>query len=144
MRKLVLLVFICLSACKKDASQNITAYNWVLETAVISPAKTYNGKQETNYMLMDPSTCLQHNFKITFSVDGTYGYSSTGPLCDLLGNDKLLKWTQEGDKIVLSNHNATIVANIIQKDKLVYENNFTENNSGVNYKVIYTYKAKSK
>jgi len=95
-------------------------------------------------MLMDPSTCLQHNFTVTFSADGTYGYSSTGPLCDLIGNDKSLKWTKEGDKITLSNNNAAIIANIIQKDKLVYENNFTDNNLGVNYKVVYTYKAKSK
>ncbi len=144
MRKLVLLVCISLLACKKDASENITAYNWVLETAVISPAKTYNGKQETNYMLMDPSTCLQNSFTITFSADGTYGYSSTGPLCDLIANDKSLKWTKEEDKITLSNNNAAIIANIIQKDKLVYENNFTDNNLGVNYKVIYTFKAKSK
>jgi len=46
MRKLVLLCCICLSACKKDASENITGYNWVLQTAVISPAKTYYVNQK--------------------------------------------------------------------------------------------------
>lgn len=145
MRKLALILCLfCLLSCKKDASEDVTAYNWVLVKATVNPGKMYKGKIETDYMLMDPSTCLANNFTINFSKDGTYAYSSSGPLCDMAQNTSSLVWTQNGKDINLSNTGGTINARIEDKNKLVYANTFSDSNVGQYYTVEYVFSAKAK
>jgi hypothetical protein len=143
MKKLLFVVFIAIFlSCKKDPSKNITAYNWVLTSATISPTKMYKGKSETNYMLMDPSTCLSNNFTIAFAAEGTYGYASSGPLCDIIADNKSMKWTQNADEVSLLHAGETITAKIVAKNTLTYSIRFIEDQ--ISYTVVYKYTAKLK
>ncbi|RZK52546.1 MAG: hypothetical protein EOO91_19140, partial [Pedobacter sp.] len=61
---LVLALFLVALGCKKQtASEDITAYKWVLKTAVISPAITVNGKTTTDYKnSLGEHSCLANNY----------------------------------------------------------------------------------
>ncbi|MBC6111788.1 hypothetical protein ACFOG5_15030 [Pedobacter fastidiosus] len=144
MKKVLLIATICLVfACKKKTIatvDEITAYSWPLTSATITPAKVVNGKPETNFMLLSgSSSCLNNNFTLVFSKDGSYSYTSTGPLCDMISY-KNAKWTKNGNEIKLDDgfgHTGVLnlSGNTITDTYVYNENNIT-------YSVNYTYTAK--
>lgn len=147
MRIKIVLLFACATlffGCKKDTVKDVTAYNWVLQTATRTPGKMFNGKIQTDYLETDPSTCLKNNFSIVFSTNGSHSYTSSGPLCDMTANDGSLKWVQNEADVTLSNtndNNAKIKARL-SGDWLSYTT--TLNDNGTNYTIDWKFKAKSK
>eukprot|EP00388_Colpodella_angusta_P010612 GDKJ01027556.1.p1 GENE.GDKJ01027556.1~~GDKJ01027556.1.p1 ORF type:complete len:148 (+),score=7.02 GDKJ01027556.1:206-649(+) len=142
MKKLVLLLIVLsFLACKKDKVEDLTKYNWILKSAIVTPGKLYDGKLETDYIKTDPSTCLHNSFAINFEKNGTYSYSSNGPLCDLPANDGTLKWEKNGNNVSLINtrsNNITINANL-ESTKLTYTTTFNDSNVGTNYTIVWTF-----
>lgn len=147
MKKLLLILSLCLAlGCKKkndDANVDITKYNWPLESATVSPAMQVEGKAVTNFMTMyGPSGCLNNNYTLSFSENGTFAFTSNGPLCDMISYQNA-KWSKNGNEITLNDgfsKNAR-VAKLEGKnitDKYVFEQN------GTTFTVTYIFTAKSK
>jgi len=138
------LVFLSLGCKKENAADNITAYNWVLETAVINPAITIGSKTGTDYKnLQGEGSCLASNYTMIFLSTGIFQISSNGALCDMVANTKDQKWAKEKNKITLTGNNyLNYNPLIVDGNTMVQTNTFTQNN--VNYTVVYTYKAKIK
>ena len=145
MKSLALLFLIIgFVGCKKQKVDDITKYDWKLETAIVSPGRVFQGKAETNYMKSDPSSCLQNNFAIVFSENGSYGYASNGPLCDMAANDGSMKWEMKDEQIFLTNSKSnqdTIVASL-KGNKLTYTTTFSD--AGTSYNIVWTFMGKSK
>lgn len=147
MKKLLLILSLCLAlGCKKendDANVDITKYTWPLESATVSPAMQVEGKAVTNFMTMyGPSGCLNNNYTLSFSENGTFAFTSNGPLCDMISYQNA-KWSKNGNEITLNDgfsKNAR-VAKLEGKnitDKYVFEQN------GTTFTVTYIFTAKSK
>ncbi|QIL39915.1 hypothetical protein G7074_11950 [Pedobacter sp. HDW13] len=148
MKKLFLILTLCMAlGCKKkndaENTTEITKYNWALESATVSPAMQIEGKAVTNFMTMSgPSGCLNNNYTLSFSENGTFAITSTGPLCDMISYQNA-KWSKKGSEITLNDgfsSNARVVKiegkNIT--DKYVFEQN------GTTFTVTYIFTAKSK
>ncbi|CAH0163052.1 hypothetical protein SRABI27_01403 [Pedobacter sp. Bi27] len=146
MKKLLLILTLCLAfACKKKetlAIDDITSYKWPLQSATVSPVLTVDGKSSSNFMtLSGPSSCLNNNYALSFSSNGSYAFTSTGPLCDMFSFQNA-KWTKSGNEITLNTGfgNTETVnlkgTNIIQK--------YTFEKEGKTYTVTYIFTAKSK
>lgn len=139
---LVILVLFTAFGCKKKSinPEDITQYSWPLSSATISPAMVVNGKPETNFKTMaGPSACLNNNYILSFSKDGSYAFSSNGPLCDMISY-KNAKYTRNGNEIILNdglNHSSiyTLSGNSIT-NKYIFEQN------NVSYTVTYIYNPK--
>ncbi|PWS32449.1 hypothetical protein [Pedobacter paludis] len=144
MKKILLIVTICLAfACKKKTVSevvDITTYNWPLASATITPAKVVDGKSETNLMLISGSSaCLNNNFTLVFSKDGSYAFTSTGPLCDMI-SFKNAKWTKTGNEIKLDDGFGHI--SIYNLSGNIITNNYVYTENNITYTVSYTYTAK--
>lgn len=143
MKKLLLILLICTAfACKKSEvdGSDITRYSWPLVSATVNPAMVVNGKAETNFKTMaGPSGCLNNNYTLSFSKDGSYAFTSNGPLCDMISYQNST-WTKSGNEITLSDglgHDTKVTLNgnsITQK--YVFEQN------GTTHTVTYLYTAK--
>lgn len=134
---LILLSF----SCKKDnASENITAYHWVLKTQVASSAVTLNGKTSTDYLsLQNPEGCSR-NFAFTFYDTGIFAVSSNGSLCDMVANSDRQKWTREDDQITLDYGYGPSPAKLtIRGNTMTQTGNLTMN--GSTHTIVSTYKA---
>lgn len=146
MKKLALisLLFIAFGCKKKNQTiEDITTYNWVLTSATINPAKVFDGKAQTNYMLYSPSSpCLNHNYTLIFHTNGIYGVGSNGPLCDMLASTDKFKYTKKGDEIILSNEFVSDQVLKLNGNKITTEQTTEEN--GKRYTITYTYTAKKK
>ena len=134
--------------CKKDiAIDDVTSYNWVLKTQVISPAITVNGKTSTNNVsLQNPEGCTK-NFTYTFHETGLYTVSSNGALCDMFNNHDAQIWKLEGNQLILEHGNAvTYGSSIIQlsmnKNMLIHTTSLTS--GGINHTITSTYIAQKK
>lgn len=150
MKKLILFFCACmLLSCKKDSAsinnEDITNVKWVLKTAVVDrPLPTSNGGVTTDYIAINGSqSCLGSNYTLTFLSDGTYQFSSTGALCDMIANQKNQIWTRENaDTIILNKGSGREITITLAGNKLTY---ILANTPGVVYwAVLYTFKAKSK
>ena len=105
MKKLILfLAIVSAIACKKDsADEDVTKYNWVLNTATVSPAITINGKTSTDYKnILGEHSCYASNYTINFLENGLFTISSTGALCDMIPNSDQFKWTRDGNELTLN------------------------------------------
>jgi len=142
MKKLVsFLILIVLIGCKKDPSDDITKYNWVLESEVVTPAITYNGKTSTDYMMLrGPESCAK-DYTISFASNGIFTVSSNGALCDMKKNDDTQKWSRGGNKLSLSFGNS-VTPLTINEDSLVGTTTLVIN--GASFQIVSTYRAKSK
>ncbi len=150
MKNLFLLLCVCtLFACKKQTEEQtpeVINKNWVLNTAIISPAIQHYGKPETNYLVvsgLDPSQNIGCTIKL--NDNGTYEKKwATGPLhCfPIIGNTDISeqKWVKTGDKIILTHSYLPKITATITKDKLIYTLNVTDN--GVKHVVEYNFVAK--
>ncbi|TCD12867.1 hypothetical protein EZ449_02145 [Pedobacter frigidisoli] len=144
MKKLILILAICVAfGCKKKnetVEDDITKYSWPLTSATISPALVVNGRAETNFKIMSgPSGCLNNNYTLSFSNDGSFAFTSNGPLCDMISYQNA-KWSKKGNEITLNDgqpHNVILSGNIIT-DK------YSFNQDNINYTVTYIYTARSK
>ncbi|UKT63737.1 hypothetical protein [Pedobacter mucosus] len=146
MKKLLLILSVCLTfACKKSGSvsiDDIAKYSWPLASATVNPALTVNGKTSTNLITTAGNdACLNNNYTLNFSSDGSYAYTSTGSLCDMI-SFKNAKYTKNGNEISLNSgfgntHIVLLTGNTIV-DKYTYEQD------KVTYTVVYTFTAKSK
>lgn len=146
MKKLLLILTVCLAfACKKkdnEANMEITKYTWTLQSAIVSPALQVNGKAETNFMTMTASSaCLNNNYTLNFSNNGSFAITSTGPLCDMI-SFKDAKWTKEGNEIKIDNGNGHISIYILNGKNITNKYVFDQNN--ITYTVTYVFTAKSK
>jgi hypothetical protein len=148
MKKLLVILTLCLAlGCKKkndaENTTEITKYNWALESATVSPAMQVEGKAVTNFMTMSgPSGCLNNNYTLSFSENGTFAITSSGPLCDMISYQGA-KWSKKGDEITLNDgfSNTPRMAKIEGRnitDKYVFEQN------GTTFTVTYIFTAKSK
>ncbi|WP_431292997.1 hypothetical protein [Pedobacter sp. P26] len=146
MKKLLFIFTLCLAfACKKKENVNIddiTRYNWPLQSATVNPALTVNGKPSSNFMtLSGPDACLSNNYALNFSPGGSYAFTSTGSLCDMISFQNA-KWTKNGNEITLNTgfgNSETVNLNgnyITQK--------YTFDKEGKPYTVTYIFAAKSK
>lgn len=143
MKKLILFVCICtLLSCKKDnASEDISAYNWVLTTQVVSPAITIDGKTSTDYLsLQNPEGCTK-NFAYTFLETGIFTFGSNGALCDMIANTPSQKWKLEGDQIILDYGNGSSATPPLKLNENTLTQSSTITVNGVNYSLTSTYKA---
>ena len=129
-------------ACKKKNQEQapITQQKWVLETAVVSPGLNIKGQLITDYKTLEgPNGCLSNNYTLTFLPNGTYQRSSTGALCDMIGNGPNQKWRRSGDQIILIDNPQSEVICTVNGNTLTYT---IVNTPGVVYsKVVYTFKA---
>ncbi|MCZ4243351.1 lipocalin family protein [Pedobacter punctiformis] len=146
MKNFLLIALICLAfGCKKKdivTGNDITKYNWPLSSATVKPAMVANGMATTNYMTMPGnSTCLNHNYTLSFYDDGFFSVSSNGPLCDMFASSKAT-WVINGNDIKLNNGmgNESVVK--LNGNTITGIDTFEQN--GVTYTVTYIYKAKSK
>ncbi|WP_443937040.1 hypothetical protein [Pedobacter sp. MW01-1-1] len=147
MKNLIILFLILLTfGCKKESSttiENLYDYTWPLATATISPAKVIDGKSVTDIKTAyGPNACLNNNYTLVFKSNGSFAFTSTGPLCDMISFDKAT-YTRNGNEITL---NMGYGANLDQKatlkgNTIVQLYTFTEN--GVNYTITYTFIPKS-
>lgn len=143
MKRLMLLTLILFSlSCKKKNQEEdpITKQKWVLETAVVSPGLTIKGQFITDYKKLDGDNgCLSNDYTLTFLPNGIYQLSSTGSLCDMMGNGPDQKWRRSGEQIILGgNAESQIICNL-NGSTLTYT---IANTPGVvYYKVVYTFKA---
>ena len=133
--------------CKKDiAIDDVTSYNWVLKTQVVSPAITVNGKTSTNYLsLQNPEGCTK-NLTYTFHETGLYTVSSNGALCDMFNNHDAQKWKLEGNQLILQSGYVTSESSIIKLtiNKSTLVNTFTLTSGGINHTITSTYIAQKK
>ncbi len=143
MRNMLLAIccILCFS-CKKDPSEDITNYNWVLESEIVTPAITVNGVTSTNYMLLRDKESCAKNYTISFTKNGIFSVSSNGALCDMKSNDELQKWLRGGDKLSLNFGNDSVTSLTIRGDSLVGGMTLVIN--GKSYQVVSTYRAKTK
>ena len=128
-------------SCKKEkASENITAYHWVLKAQVASPAVTIDGKTSTDYLsLQNPEGCSK-NFGFTFYANGTFAKGSNGALCDMIANSDRQKWTREGDQITLDYGNGPSTLKLtIKGNTLIGTSSITMN--GSTHTIVSTYRA---
>ncbi|KQR71777.1 hypothetical protein [Pedobacter sp. Leaf176] len=143
MKKLFLiLVLFTAFGCKKKSinPEDITQYEWLLSTATISPAMVINGKPETNFKTMSgPSGCLNSNYTLSFSKDGSYAFSSNGPLCDMI-SFRNAKYTRNGNEITLNDGGAQPSKYILSGNSITNKYTFEQNN--VSYTVTYIYNPK--
>lgn len=140
-----ILLIICvftLFSCKKDnASENITAYNWVLSAQIVSPAITIDGKTSTDYLsLQNPESCTK-NFTYNFLETGIFTFGSNGALCDMIANTNSQKWKLEGDQIILDYGNAINTTSSLKVNENTLTQSSTITVNGVNYSLTSTYKA---
>ena len=138
----VLIMFLFFGCKKEQKVDNVTAYNWVLTTAVVSPAMTINGKSETDYLAIAGEPCYKYNYTISFFENGVYAISANGPLCDMVPNSNIQKWSKSGNVITLNNGYGASTQLIPAGNNLIQTFNTT--NLGVNYKIVFVYKPKSK
>ena len=141
---IALILFVC--GCKKKIiveNEEITNYSWPLKSATINPAMNVDGKSTTNYMTMaGASGCLNNNYTLSFSKDGSYAFSSNGPLCDMISYVNS-KWTKSGNDIILTD-------SVISRTQKYYlsgntiTNEYSFNQNGIDYTVRYTFIAKKK
>lgn len=140
MKRVVLFCcFLTLFACKKENIEDVTSVKWVLETAVVTPAMTVNGKTSTDYKnIYGAGSCLASNYTYVFLKSGIFEVSSNGALCDMVANTTNQKWTKQDDQLILNGTSRfTIKGNTIENIAA-----FTAN--GIDYTVVYTFKAKTK
>jgi hypothetical protein len=144
MKKLILVIcfLAALTSCKKESVDDITKQDWVLETAVVTPALTVNGVTSTDYKnIFGSGSCLASNYTLIFHEDGSFGFGSNGALCDMLASSKLDTWTRDGSTITLKNRFGKETVLTLDNNILTY----TENTGGpavTGYTVFYTFKAK--
>lgn len=140
MKKLILFVCICtLFSCKKEKVEDITKYNWVLKTQVVTPAITINGKTSTNYLsLQNPEGCSK-NFTISFNESGIFSVGSNGALCDMVANSNAQKWKKAGDQITLDYGNGPGEPLTLKENTLIRISSIT--NNGETYSLTTTYLA---
>lgn len=144
MKKLMLLAFFCIAlSCKKKTEDvvNITAYTWSLTSATSNPGRLVNGKSETNLLNINDGGCINKYYTLSFSTNGTYAYSSSGPLCDMFISDKA-RWTKNGNEITLINGYA--ISEIVTLSGNTITSNHTYESNGINYTVTYVFTAKKK
>jgi hypothetical protein len=146
MKKLLLILTVCLAfGCKKkdsEANVEITNYNWILQSAVVSPALQIDGKAETNFMTMaGPSGCLNSNYTLNFANNGAFAITSTGPLCDMISFQNA-KWTKTGSEIKMDDGFGHISIYTLDGQKITNKYVFDQNNT--TYTVTYVFTAKSK
>jgi hypothetical protein len=145
MKKLILL-FICLSAffsCKKDSNKELTSNQWVLETAVVTPALTVNNVTSTDYKnIFGSGSCLASNYTLVFNADGSYGFGSNGALCDMLASSKEDTWTQDGSTIVLKDRRGRETILTINNKAITYTETLSVGTPATSHTVLYTFKAK--
>ncbi|MDQ8006529.1 MAG: hypothetical protein REI64_17130 [Pedobacter sp.] len=136
----VLLIALFGLGCKKGLSDDITQYNWVLESQMVTPAITLYGKTSTDYLaLQNPEGCTKNN-TLNFKKDGTYSISSNGSLCDMATNSSNQKWTRTDNELVL-NYDAHLSEKFfIEKDKMTKTESIEI--EGKNYVFITVRKAK--
>jgi len=143
MKKLFLiLVLFTAFGCKKKSinPEDITQYSWPLSSATISPAMVVNGKPETNFKTMaGPSACLNNNYTLSFSKDGSYAFDSNGPLCDMISY-KNAKYTRNGNEITLNDGLNHISIYMLSGASITNKYTFEQNN--VSYTVTYIYTPK--
>lgn len=143
MKKLLLIICVCIVfSCKKDnASENITAYNWVLKAQIISPAITIDGKTSTDYLsLQNPEGCTK-NFAYTFLETGIFTFGSNGALCDMIANTNSQKWKLEEDQITLDYGNGSSATPPLKVNENTLTQTSTITVSGTNYLLTSTYVA---
>lgn len=102
--KKFILVFACLVtmlSCKKEASDNITAYNWVLTSAKVNPAITIGNITSTDLNVVFKNGCYT-NLTYTFLKDGTFTAGSNGALCDMATSSSKQTWVKNGSIITFS------------------------------------------
>lgn len=133
--------------CKKDiAIDDVTSYNWVLKTQIVSPAITVDGKTSTNYLsLQNPEGCTK-NFTYTFHETGFYTVNSNGALCDMFNNHDAQKWKLEGNQLILQSGYVTFESSIIKLtiNKSTLVNTSTLTLGGINHTITSTYIAQKK
>lgn len=134
--------------CKKDMFDDVTSYNWVLKTQIVSPAITINGKTSTNYLsLQNPEGCTK-DFTYTFHETGLYTVSSNGALCDMFNNHDAQKWKLEGNQLILQHGNivtfdgSSMINLTINKNTLV--STYTLTSGGISHTITSTYIAQKK
>ena len=143
MKKLLLIICVCIIfSCKKDnASENITAYNWVLKAQIISPAITIDGKTSTDYLsLQNPEGCTK-NFAYTFLETGIFTFGSNGALCDMIANTNSQKWKLEEDQITLDYGNGSSATPPLKVNENTLTQTSTITVNGTNYSLTSTYVA---
>ncbi|MFA6275488.1 MAG: hypothetical protein WC622_01995 [Pedobacter sp.] len=140
MKKLILFVCMCaLFSCKKENVDDITKFNWVLKTQIVTPAITIDGKTSTNYLsLQNPDGCSK-NFTISFHDNGVFTVGSNGALCDMVANSNAQKWTKEGDQITLDYGNGPSAPLTLKDNTLITTSTFP--NNGAIYSLTTTYVA---
>lgn len=143
MRKIGLLLLICTGlACKKNSSDDLTKYNWVISSAVVTPAMTINGKTSTNFLeIANSSTCLT-GLTYVFQTNGIFVTGSNGPLCDRVPDGPNQKWTREGNMVKLSYGGSDIREGALSGNKLIIVDKNIQNNT--EYTIAYTFIAKEK
>ncbi|MGN7987802.1 hypothetical protein ACTJKC_10705 [Pedobacter sp. 22226] len=146
MKKLLLLLIICLAfACKKKDNvtiDDITRYNWPLQSATVNPALTADGKSSTNFMTFSgPGACLNNNYALNFSANGSYAFTSTGSLCDMISFQNA-KWTKNGNEITLNAGFGN--PEIVTLNGSYITQKYTFDKEGKTYTVTYIFIAKSK
>lgn len=133
--------FLGLLACKKTSTEELQGKQFVLSKAIVSPAMFVNGKAETNYLNIDGAgVCLNYNYTISFSFDGTYTISSNGPLCDMVRNQKGQKWIRNGNSVTLTHAFMGTIEAKLEGDQLSYKVSFPKD--GVTYSLAYHFKEK--
>ena len=144
MKRLLLILTICLafSCKKKDTADEITKYNWPLQSATVSPALQVNGIAVTNFKtLYGNSSCLDSNYTLNFSADGSFAFTSTGALCDMISYHKA-RWTKNGNEIIL-NTGYGPEETVILNGKMITQK-YTFEKEGKTYTVTYIFTAKAK
>lgn len=143
MKKVWLLLLICTSlACKKSGSDDITQYNWVISSAVVTPAMTIDGKTSTNFLeIANSSTCFT-GLTYVFQTNGVFVTGSNGPLCDRAPDGPNQKWTREGNIVKLNYGGTDTRQGALTGNKLIIVDKYTQNN--VEYTVAFTFIAKDK
>ncbi|MES2446184.1 MAG: hypothetical protein V4546_03315 [Bacteroidota bacterium] len=137
------LILLSFSCKKREVSEDLTDYNWVLTSQVASPAVTRNGKTTTDYLSLENPLGCTSNFKFTFYPSGLFEATSNGPLCDMWGNRAKYRWTREGDQIMLNYNNEFPVRSFIKKEDTMTETyNITLN--GSIHTIVSTYNAQKK
>jgi hypothetical protein len=142
--KLILFISFAVMAfgCKKDKTEDLTAYRWVLSAQTVNPEMTIGNKTSKNYLSMqNPEGCTK-NFTYRFSTNGTYSASSNGALCDMLANSDKQVWSKEGNVLTLalngfvsSSKTLTITNNTLIEDAMFEQ-------GGKTYQIKSIYKPK--
>ncbi len=143
MKKLILLICVAtgLLSCKKDAADDITKYDWVIESATVTPAVTINGKTSTDMISLSGSGSCYTNLTLSFLENGIFIVGSNGALCDMVPNNNNQKWAKDGDVIKLTTDYGT--RQLTLKGNMIIETGTYSDNSGT-HELVSIYKAKSK